>query len=182
MLFVFVSFDRDSKLTRLLQDSLGGSSRTLMIACISPCDRDFIETLNTLKYANRTRNIKNKIVINQDSASRQIEMLHNTIAKLQRELTQYRSGLNLPTGGTMTSMMEYEQLNSDNEVLHQQVRQLHEQNRSLTEAAVTSRMGDADLPEGVTKDIVRQRGHNNLICRILCSPYIVCVWCMSTVY
>ena len=45
---------RDSKLTRILQDSLGGNSRTVMIACVSPCDRDFIETLNTLKYANRT--------------------------------------------------------------------------------------------------------------------------------
>ena len=52
---------RDSKLTRLLQDSLGGNSRTLMIACISPTDRDFMETLNTLKYANRARNIKNKV-------------------------------------------------------------------------------------------------------------------------
>ena len=52
---------RDSKLTRLLQDSLGGNSRTLMIACISPIDRDFMETLNTLKYANRARNIKNKV-------------------------------------------------------------------------------------------------------------------------
>ena len=44
---------RDSKLTRLLQDSLGGNSRTQMIACVSPSDRDFMETLNTLKYANR---------------------------------------------------------------------------------------------------------------------------------
>ena len=52
---------RDSKLTRLLQDSLGGNSQTLMIACISPSDRDFMETLNTLKYANRARNIKNKV-------------------------------------------------------------------------------------------------------------------------
>lgn len=52
---------RDSKLTRLLQDSLGGNSNTLMIACISPSDRDFLETLNTLKYANRARNIKNKV-------------------------------------------------------------------------------------------------------------------------
>ncbi len=50
-----------AQLTRLLQDSLGGTSNTLMIACISPCDRDFIETLNTLKYANRARNIKNKV-------------------------------------------------------------------------------------------------------------------------
>ena len=75
---------RDSKLTRLLQDSLGGTrsinrvfdmfyflnnftgnSRTLMIACCSPSDRDFMETLNTLKYANRARNIKNRVVLNQ---------------------------------------------------------------------------------------------------------------------
>ena len=52
---------RDSKLTRLLQDSLGGNSRTLMIACASPCDVDFVETLNTLNYANRAKNIKNKV-------------------------------------------------------------------------------------------------------------------------
>lgn len=52
---------RDSKLTRLLQDSLGGNSKTLMISCISPTDRDFMETLNTLKYSNRARNIKNKV-------------------------------------------------------------------------------------------------------------------------
>ena len=49
------------QLTRLLQDSLGGNSRTLMIACISPADRDLFETLSTLKYANRARNIKNKV-------------------------------------------------------------------------------------------------------------------------
>ena len=52
---------RDSKLTRFLQDSLGGNSKTLMIACVSPSDRDFMETLNTLKYSNRARNIKNKV-------------------------------------------------------------------------------------------------------------------------
>eukprot|EP00731_Ephydatia_muelleri_P014567 Em0008g287a len=63
---------RDSKLTRLLQDSLGGNSRTLMIACVSPTDRDFMETLNTLKYANRARNIKNKVAVNQDKTSQQL--------------------------------------------------------------------------------------------------------------
>ena len=52
---------RDSKLTRLLQDSLGGNSQTLMVACVSPSDRDFMETLNTLKYANRAKDIKNKV-------------------------------------------------------------------------------------------------------------------------
>ncbi|XP_077451932.1 kinesin-like protein KIF21A isoform X6 [Stigmatopora argus] len=86
---------RDSKLTRLLQDSLGGNSQTVMIACISPSDRDFMETLNTLKYANRARNIKNKVVVNQDKASQQISALRTEIARLQMELMEYKTGKRL---------------------------------------------------------------------------------------
>uniref|UniRef100_A0A8B9MF77 Kinesin family member 21B n=1 Tax=Accipiter nisus TaxID=211598 RepID=A0A8B9MF77_9AVES len=83
---------RDSKLTRLLQDSLGGNSQTIMIACVSPSDRDFMETLNTLKYANRARNIKNKVVVNQDKTSQQISTLRAEIARLQMELMEYKAG------------------------------------------------------------------------------------------
>ncbi|XP_051547987.1 kinesin-like protein KIF21A isoform X4 [Myxocyprinus asiaticus] len=83
---------RDSKLTRLLQDSLGGNSHTVMIACISPSDQDFMETLNTLKYANRARNIKNRVMVNQDKASQQISVLRTEIARLQMELMEYRTG------------------------------------------------------------------------------------------
>uniref|UniRef100_A0AAZ3SCS7 Kinesin motor domain-containing protein n=1 Tax=Oncorhynchus tshawytscha TaxID=74940 RepID=A0AAZ3SCS7_ONCTS len=83
---------RDSKLTRLLQDSLGGNSRTVMIACVSPSDRDFMETLNTLKYANRARNIKNKVMVNQDKTSQQISALRAEIARLQIELMEYKGG------------------------------------------------------------------------------------------
>ncbi|XP_061523776.1 kinesin-like protein KIF21A isoform X3 [Phycodurus eques] len=83
---------RDSKLTRLLQDSLGGNSQTVMIACISPSDRDFMETLNALKYANRARNIKNKVMVNQDRASQQISALRTEMARLQMELMEYKTG------------------------------------------------------------------------------------------
>ncbi|XP_061107057.1 kinesin-like protein KIF21A isoform X2 [Conger conger] len=83
---------RDSKLTRLLQDSLGGNSQTVMIACSSPSDRDFMETLNTLKYANRARNIKNRVMVNQDKASQQISALRTEIARLQIELMEYKTG------------------------------------------------------------------------------------------
>ena len=62
-----------------------------MIACISPSDRDFMETLNTLKYANRARNIKNKVVANQDKASRQIASLRAEIQALQQELSEYKT-------------------------------------------------------------------------------------------
>jgi hypothetical protein len=57
---------RDSKLTRLLQDSLGGNTKTVMIAAISPADYNYDETLSTLRYANRAKNIKNKPKINED--------------------------------------------------------------------------------------------------------------------
>ena len=56
---------RDSKLTQLLQDSLGGNAHTLMIACVSPTEWNVAEMVNTLKYANRARNIKNRVVVNE---------------------------------------------------------------------------------------------------------------------
>lgn len=65
-------------------------SLTVMIACISPSDRDFMETLNTLKYANRTRNIKNKVVVNQDKTSKQLTELRVQIQSLQVELAEYK--------------------------------------------------------------------------------------------
>ena len=55
---------RDSKLTRLLQDSLGGNSKTIMVACLSPSDSNVEESINTLRYASRTRNIQNSAVRN----------------------------------------------------------------------------------------------------------------------
>lgn len=57
---------RDSKLTRLLQDSLGGNTKTVMIAAISPASYNYEETLSTLRYADRAKQIKNKPRINED--------------------------------------------------------------------------------------------------------------------
>jgi len=57
---------RDSKLTRLLQDSLGGKTKTFMIANIGPADYNMEETLSTLRYASRAKNIQNKPRINED--------------------------------------------------------------------------------------------------------------------
>lgn len=65
-------------------------SRTVMIACISPSDRDFMETLNTLKYANRAKNIKNRVVVNQDKTSKQLSELRTQIQALQVELAEYK--------------------------------------------------------------------------------------------
>ncbi|XP_027007617.2 kinesin-like protein KIF21A isoform X3 [Tachysurus fulvidraco] len=112
---------RDSKLTRLLQDSLGGNSQTVMIACISPSDRDFMETLNTLKYANRARNIKNRVVVNQDRASQQISALRTEIARLQMELMEYKTG---------KRMVDEEGLESVNDMVHENT-MLQTENKNL---------------------------------------------------
>ncbi|KAG6611208.1 Kinesin-like protein [Phytophthora cinnamomi] len=97
---------RDSKLTRMLQDSLGGNSRTLMLTCVSPADVNFEETLNALKYANRARNIQNKPVVNRDEASAMTMELRRQVQMLQMEVHRLRnpglseSELKMETVGT----------------------------------------------------------------------------------
>ncbi|XP_055486660.1 chromosome-associated kinesin KIF4-like [Leucoraja erinacea] len=70
---------RDSKLTRLLQDSLGGNSHTLMMACVSPADSNLEETLNILRYADRARKIKNKPVVNFDPQAAELQRLKQQV-------------------------------------------------------------------------------------------------------
>ncbi|KAK7161282.1 hypothetical protein R3I94_004078 [Phoxinus phoxinus] len=84
---VFVPY-RDSVLTWLLKDSLGGNSKTIMIATISPADVNYGETLSTLRYANRAKNIINKPTINEDSNVRLIRELRAEIVRLKALLVQ----------------------------------------------------------------------------------------------
>ncbi|XP_067297025.1 kinesin-like protein KIF16B isoform X5 [Pseudorasbora parva] len=84
---VFVPY-RDSVLTWLLKDSLGGNSKTIMIATVSPADINYGETLSTLRYANRAKNIINKPTINEDSNVRLIRELRAEIARLKALLAQ----------------------------------------------------------------------------------------------
>ncbi|GAA5815158.1 hypothetical protein MFLAVUS_008664 [Mucor flavus] len=75
---------RNSKLTRLLQDSLGGNSQTLMLACVSPSDSNANETTSTLKYANRAKNITNRVIINQQLS--EVDTMKVEITRLRQEL------------------------------------------------------------------------------------------------
>uniref|UniRef100_A0A9J7X3Z8 Kinesin motor domain-containing protein n=1 Tax=Cyprinus carpio carpio TaxID=630221 RepID=A0A9J7X3Z8_CYPCA len=84
---------RDSKLTRLLQDSLGGNSHTLMIACVSPADSNIEETINTLRYADRARKIKNKPVLNVDPRAVEMKRLRQQVQELQVMLLHARGGV-----------------------------------------------------------------------------------------
>ena len=77
---------RDSKLTRLLQDSLGGNTKTVMIANVGPADYNFDETMSTLRYANRAKNIKNKPKINEDAKDAMLREFQEEIARLKAQL------------------------------------------------------------------------------------------------
>ncbi|XP_060645846.1 kinesin-like protein Klp98A isoform X2 [Drosophila nasuta] len=78
---------RDSILTWLLKDSLGGNSKTIMIAALSPADCNYSETLSTLRYANRAKNIINKPTVNEDANVKLIRELREEINKLKSMLT-----------------------------------------------------------------------------------------------
>lgn len=78
---------RDSKLTRILEDSLGGNCKTTMMCMISPAMEAFAESLSTLKFANRAKNIKNQAVVNEDADQRTL------LRKYERELRKLRAEL-----------------------------------------------------------------------------------------
>lgn len=77
---------RDSKLTRLLQDSLGGNTKTVMIAAISPADYNLDETLSTLRYASRAKAIKNKPRVNEDPKDALLKQYEDEIRRLKEML------------------------------------------------------------------------------------------------
>uniref|UniRef100_A0A8C4W120 Kinesin family member 13B n=1 Tax=Gopherus evgoodei TaxID=1825980 RepID=A0A8C4W120_9SAUR len=79
---------RDSVLTWLLKDSLGGNSKTAMVATVSPAADNYDETLSTLRYADRAKNIVNHAVVNEDPNARIIRELREEVEKLREQLTK----------------------------------------------------------------------------------------------
>uniref|UniRef100_U5EUZ6 Kinesin-like protein n=1 Tax=Corethrella appendiculata TaxID=1370023 RepID=U5EUZ6_9DIPT len=89
---------RNSKLTRLLQDSLGGNSKTVMCASISPSDYNYIETISTLRYACRAKNIQNRAKINEEPKDALLRHFQEEIAELKRQLEEGLFEYNATTG------------------------------------------------------------------------------------
>lgn len=87
---------RDSKLTRLLKDSLGGNCRTVMIANISSAESSFEETLNTLKYANRAKNIKTNVQRNELDVNYHISEYVQLINNLRSEINVLKNQISEP--------------------------------------------------------------------------------------
>lgn len=83
---------RESSLTRLLKDSLGGNAKTVMIACVSPADTNLSETVNTLRWADQARKIENKPTVNMDPTTAEILKLKKRISELEEIVSNYESG------------------------------------------------------------------------------------------
>ncbi|CAG0878873.1 unnamed protein product [Darwinula stevensoni] len=83
---------RDSKLTRLLMDSLGGNARTVMCANVGPANYNYEETLSTLRYANRAKNIKNRAHINEDPKDALLRQFQKEIEELRQQLEEGSEG------------------------------------------------------------------------------------------
>ncbi|KAM4607372.1 uncharacterized protein kif16bb isoform 2-T2 [Polymixia lowei] len=106
---IFVPY-RDSVLTWLLKDSLGGNSKTIMIATISPADVNYGETLSTLRYASRAKIIVNSPMVNEDSSVKLIRELQAEIARLQGLVEQPNQA---PRGDTSSTLKVEERLHQN---------------------------------------------------------------------
>ncbi|KAG5034478.1 Kinesin-like protein KIN-4C [Glycine soja] len=131
---------RDSKLTRLLQDSLGGNSKTVMIACVSPADTNAEETLNTLKYANRARNIQNKAVINRDPVAAQVQTMKNQIEQLQAELLFYKGDTSGPIEELQILKHKISLLEASNSELQHELKRRQVTSESLAQRALDAQV------------------------------------------
>ncbi|EUD64720.1 kinesin family member 18/19 [Plasmodium inui San Antonio 1] len=157
----FIPF-RDSKLTRLLKDSLGGNCKTVMIANVSPSHLSYEDTHNTLKYANRAKNIKNVVTSNVVVVKQHLTMYIDVIEKLKGEIEflkeqlQEKGKINDYMSSTSTNFDYYDQLkeyerNCSREELLNIISALKRENQRLRmgeaadvgEAADEADLGDA---------------------------------------
>jgi hypothetical protein len=149
---------RDSILTWLLKDSLGGNSKTAMIACISPTDYD--ETLSTLRYADQAKRIRTRAVVNEDQISQaerdaEIKQMQETIRALQQSVS--------------SAAMTFEHHKTQSEQLELYQREVHNMQRKMEEAR--------EVAECKIKSLQRQndtlKTHLSLAIQSLTDPIIL---------
>ncbi|KAF7506650.1 hypothetical protein GJ744_011582 [Endocarpon pusillum] len=133
---------RDSVLTWLLKDSLGGNSMTAMIAAISPADINFEETLSTLRYADSAKRIKNHAVVNEDPNARMIR-------ELKEELAQLRSKL----GGASGTAGMSDEVYAPDTPLHQQMVSITQADGSIKKVSKVEIVEQLNQSEKLYKDL-----------------------------
>ena len=126
---------RDSKLTRLLEDSLGGNCKTTMMAMVSPCSESYSESHQTLKFATRAKKIKNEARINEDVDQRALLRKYQVeLKKLKQELEAKNQLMN--SGGFNNSdLLELEEQRKQAEAeKHEAITALEARSREFIQA------------------------------------------------
>ncbi|MCO5571230.1 hypothetical protein L7F22_024966 [Adiantum nelumboides] len=122
---------RDSKLTRLLQDSLGGNTRTVMVANIGPADLNYEESVSTLRYANRAKSIRNKPHVNEDPKDAIISEFQSEIQRLKAQIQSSHSEVDV--------MRRIESLEQEKLMVSEQLQQYKEK---ILEATTSQHMSE----------------------------------------
>ncbi|CAD7961351.1 unnamed protein product [Amoebophrya sp. A25] len=160
---------RDSKLTRLLQDSLGGNTKTMMVANCGPADYNYEETLSTLRYAYRAKSIKNKPKINEDPKDAMIREFQDEIKKLKEmlmansaQVQQQMASGNIGPGGVVTIEKEVvkevvKEVNNENlEAIEEQLRIDNERARDQMDAEKRAVAEAREMAEAERKQVLTE--------------------------
>lgn len=136
---------RDSKLTRILQNSLGGNSRTVMVACVSPEDSDAVESRSTLEYACNARNIKNTPRVNRDPNEGIISSLRRENASQKKKIIELEAELEGNLNGPAVDSELIESLRIKADAAHTSTASLREQLQSRESELADARMKISEL-------------------------------------
>lgn len=157
---------RDSKLTKLLQDSLGGNAKTAMIATISPAGYNYDETVSTLRYASRTKNIKNKPKINQDPKDALLKGYQEEIERLKAILAQKRASTVNKSNTVMGKTTPESNVNISRDVSSAEKEAIEKQ-RKLLEQAASEKDGIArELSSRQTEIEIEKRQREELLSKL----------------
>ena len=158
---------RDSKLTMLLQDSLGGNTKTVMIANVGPADYNYDETLNTLWYASRAKKIKNKPRINEDPKDALLRQYQEEIELMKKKLLAMGKGdlvmqISGNTGGGKNIVNEEKQIQKALEEMENERKQFKQQ----SEAAINQIKEQKNKSEEEKKKLIeeiKKKNEENII-------------------
>jgi kinesin family protein 4/21/27 len=139
---------RECKLTRLLQNALGGNSRTLFLACVSPASNNLAESLNSLRYANRAREIKNAAVVNMDEQSRIALFFRQREQALKDQLIRERFFGGRDIDKSDPEFLERQKLPSTNDYIDQILRDANVSTGTFVMAKQTISSGSSNCSRG----------------------------------
>ncbi len=158
---------RDSKLTMLLQDSLGGNTKTVMIANVGPADYNFDETMNTLWYAQRAKKIKNKPRINEDPKDALLRQYQEEIELMKKKLMAMGKGdlvmkISGTSGGGKNIVNEEKQIQKALEDMENETKQFKAQSEAAINQIKEQKNKSEEEKNRLIEEIKRKNEENNI--------------------